>query len=67
MDEDPASYKGWISRKEIESAKILRSKNEPSPKNTAKLIRTTCIVFSLQYLFRFTDVTELVTGITNIV
>ena len=30
VDEDPASYKRWISRKEIQSPKILRTKNEKS-------------------------------------
>ena len=30
LDEDPASYKCWISRKEIQSPKILRTKNEKS-------------------------------------
>ena len=30
VDEDPASYKRWISRKEIQSPKILRTKNQKS-------------------------------------
>ena len=30
VDEDPARYKRWISRKEIQSPKILRTKNEKS-------------------------------------
>ena len=28
MDEDPAGCQRWISRKEIKSVKILRTKNE---------------------------------------
>ena len=40
MDEDLVAWQRWISRKEIYSAKILRTKNEKSKKNTAQLITT---------------------------
>ena len=45
VDEDPASYKRWISRRDLISQNI-RNQKRRRPKTTAKLTRTMCIVFS---------------------
>ena len=65
VDEDPASCKRWISRKEIKSAKIYRTKNEKS-KDYCKadlkqhvLFFITIFQLAIPAFFRFTDVTEL--------
>ena len=38
MDEDPAGYKRWISRKEIQSAKILLNQKMRSCHWTSRLL-----------------------------
>ena len=62
LDEDPASYKRWISRKEIQSPKILRTKNEKS-KDYCKADQNNVYCFfiaifrlAILAFFRLTDV-----------
>ena len=57
VDEDPASYKRWISRKEIQSPKILRTKNEKS-KDYCKADQNNVYCFFIA-IFRLTIYTSL--------
>ena len=62
-DEDPASCKSWISRKEIKSAKILRTKNDKCKADSEQRVlffhNNTVFRLAIPSFFRFTDVTEL--------
>ena len=58
VDEDPASYKRWISRKEIYTAKILRTKNEKCKDYCEGAQNNVYCFFRLAIpaIFRFTSV-----------
>ena len=65
MDEDPASCKRWISRKEIKSAKIKRTKNEKSKDYFKADLKQRVLFFFIRIFrlaitafFRFTGVTN---------
>ena len=65
VDEDPASCKRWISRKEIKSAKMLITKDEKSKEYFKADLKQRVLFFltifrvAIPAFFRFTDVTEL--------